>query len=54
MLCALVLAAGAVSVSCEDEPDKFKLTDGRPTVKYIRPQEPRPVTNFWCRVISTT
>lgn len=34
---ALVLAAGFISVSCEDEPDKFKLTDGVPTIKYIRP-----------------
>lgn len=37
MLGALVLATGVAAVSCDDEPDKFKLTEGRPTVKYIRP-----------------
>lgn len=34
---ALVLAAGFITTSCEDQPDKFKLTDGVPTIKYIRP-----------------
>lgn len=34
---ALVLAAGFITSSCEDQPDKFKLTDGVPTIKYIRP-----------------
>lgn len=25
--------------ACEDEPDKFELTDGKPTISYIRPQD---------------
>lgn len=37
MLGAMVVAAGFAAVSCEDQPDKFKLTDGKPVVKYIRP-----------------
>lgn len=32
---ALLLALGFTA--CEDEPDKFVLTDGLPTVHYIRP-----------------
>ncbi len=39
-----VLALGALSLgmaitSCEDEPNKFELTGGKPTIKYIRPQD---------------
>lgn len=37
MLGAIVAVAGLSVSSCEDQPDKFKLTDGKPTVKYIRP-----------------
>lgn len=31
------LALGFSAVSCEDEPDKFELTSGKPVVKYVRP-----------------
>ncbi len=37
MLGALAISAALTLASCEDEPDKFKLTDGTPTIKYIRP-----------------
>lgn len=33
-----LIATGSVSLtSCKDEPDKFELTDGTPTIQYIRP-----------------
>ncbi len=31
------VALGLTAVSCEDQPDKFELTSGKPVVKYIRP-----------------
>lgn len=31
------IAAGFVFTSCEDEPDKFELAGGKPTIHYIRP-----------------
>ena len=34
---ATVLTLGQVFVSCQDEPDKFELSDGVPTVYYVRP-----------------
>jgi len=36
-----LLAVGVASVfaSCADEPDKFELTGGKPTINYIRPQD---------------
>lgn len=39
-----LLAIGVVTLglgftACEDEPDKFELTDGNPTISYIRPQD---------------
>lgn len=37
MLAALTICSGFVLQSCEDEPDKFELTDGTPTIYYIRP-----------------
>lgn len=37
MLGALAVMAGFTAVSCDDEPDKFKLTDGTPEIYYIRP-----------------
>lgn len=36
VLCLILLSAGMAFTACEDEPDKFKLTDGSPEVKYIR------------------
>ncbi len=33
----VAFALGVSAVSCEDEPDKFELTSGKPVVKYIRP-----------------
>lgn len=32
----LLLAGGLSFTSCEDQPDKFELTDGTPTINYIR------------------
>lgn len=38
LLCGIVsVILGMTVVSCEDEPDKFKLTGGTPEVMYIRP-----------------
>lgn len=34
---AAALLLGVTAVSCEDQPDKFELTSGKPVVKYIRP-----------------
>ena len=34
------LALGFMAVSCDDEPDKFELTDGTPVVKYVRTVDP--------------
>ncbi len=40
----LLLAAGVLTLAlgftaCEDEPDKFELTGGNPSISYIRPQD---------------
>lgn len=37
LLAAVAISSGFALQSCEDEPDKFELTDGTPTVYYIRP-----------------
>ena len=37
MLALLASCSGLALQSCEDEPDKFELTSGKPTVFYIRP-----------------
>ena len=34
---AVALTIGAAAVSCEDQPDKFELTKGTPTLRYVRP-----------------
>ena len=34
---ALALSAAASFTACQDEPDRFQLADGKPTVYYIRP-----------------
>ena len=34
--CALALTTGFAMTSCEDEPDKYEVADGVPTVRYIR------------------
>ncbi len=34
------LVFGVMAVACEDEPDKFELTGGTPTVKYVRTVDP--------------
>lgn len=39
MLAALTVCSGFALQSCEDEPDKFELTDGNPTIYYIRPAD---------------
>ncbi len=36
LLAAMAVVLGFSAVSCEDEPDKFELTDGVPTVRYVR------------------
>jgi hypothetical protein len=40
ILGAAALVLGCTAVSCEDEPDKFELTDGVPVVKFIRMTDP--------------
>lgn len=37
LLTALVMTTGISMQSCEDQPDEFELTDGTPTINYIRP-----------------
>lgn len=37
---AAAILAGFMAVSCDDEPDKFELTDGNPVVKYVRTVDP--------------
>lgn len=37
---AMILAASATFVSCEDQPDKFEMTAGTPTIKYVRLTDP--------------
>lgn len=39
-MCATVLLAGSSFVACDDQPDKFEMTDGVPTVKYVRVTDP--------------
>ncbi len=39
MLVATALLSGFALQSCEDEPDKFELTGGKPTIYYIRPTD---------------
>ena len=34
---AIAISAGLLAVSCEDQPDAFKLADGVPQLHYIRP-----------------
>lgn len=36
LMTAALVVAGIVFASCEDEPDKFELAGGKPTVKYVR------------------
>ena len=36
---AAVLMTGMALTSCDDQPNKFELTDGVPTIYYIRPQD---------------
>lgn len=36
LLPVLTVAMGVSMASCDDEPDKFELTDGTPTVRYVR------------------
>ena len=38
LLCAALVACQAVLItSCKDEPDKYEITSGNPTIRYIRP-----------------
>lgn len=36
LLPVFAAAMGVSMVSCDDEPDKFELTDGTPSVHYVR------------------
>ena len=36
---AAILSLGLLLSSCEDEPDKFELASGKPTVYYVRPMD---------------
>ena len=36
LVAALTLGTGAVMTSCEDEPDKYEIAKGKPTVHYVR------------------
>lgn len=36
LACLALLLTGMMLTSCEDEPDKFELTDGTPTINYVR------------------
>lgn len=40
LLGASVLFLGIAAVSCEDQPDKFEMSGGVPTVKYVRSTDP--------------
>lgn len=37
---ALAAMSAAALASCEDQPDKFELTSGKPTIKYVRVPDP--------------
>ena len=39
LLVALTIAFGFSMQSCEDQPDKYEHTGGKPTVYYIRPAD---------------
>lgn len=39
LIAALAIASSFALQSCEDEPDKFELTGGKPTIYYIRPAD---------------
>src|SRR5574344_457049 len=36
LLCALVLLSGSFMQSCSDQPDKYQISDGTPTIYYAR------------------
>ena len=36
LLLAVAVISSMTLTSCKDEPDKYKSTDGHPTIKYIR------------------
>lgn len=36
LVLAVIAAAGFAMISCEDEPDKYEVAGGVPTVRYIR------------------
>ena len=40
MAAAFILASSAAFVGCNDQPDKFEMTSGVPTIKYIRLTDP--------------
>ena len=50
LLTALMMTAGLSMQSCKDQPDEFELTDGTPTINYIRPV-PVPKTRCSSRPI---
>ena len=36
LFCLIALVASFSMASCEDEPDKYEVADGLPTVRFIR------------------
>ena len=39
LIAAVAILSSVSLTSCEDEPDKFELSGGTPTVYYIRPSD---------------
>lgn len=37
---AAVVVAGFSMAACEDEPDKYEVAGGKPTLKYVRVPDP--------------
>ena len=37
LLLLSAIAASLAFTACEDEPDKYKISEGTPTIRYIRP-----------------
>ena len=45
-----LVAAGAGFTSCEDEPDKYEVTGGTPTIDYVRPVDAASQDSPTCRI----
>lgn len=40
LLLLVAVVAGGMFTSCEDEPDKYEIAEGLPTVRYVRMTDP--------------